>query len=74
MKVEIKAATTQITGYTLLKTAFPQLDPVESLKHHRGVLIKSAKSLGNKELAQRFKQDDNIVAVSARVVSFIYFI
>lgn len=71
MKAAIKAATTQITAYTLFKTAFPQLDPAESLKHHRDILVKSAKNLGNKELAQRFKQDDNLVVVSARVVSYI---
>ena len=74
MKAAIKAATTQITAYALFETAFPQLEPAESLKHHRGVLVKSAKNLGNMELTQRFKRDDNLVVVSARVVSFIYFI
>jgi hypothetical protein len=74
MKATIKAAITRITAFTLFKTAFPRWDITESLKHHRDVLVKSAKNLGNTELAQRFTQDDNLVVVSARVVSYILFI
>ena len=71
MKTTIKAAVNQITAFTLFKTAFPQWDPTESLKYHRSVLIKSAKTLGNMELSQRFKEDDKLVLISAQVVSLI---
>jgi hypothetical protein len=74
MKATIKMAVDQITAFALFKTAFPRWDSTESLEHHRGVLVKSAKNSENMELAQRFKQDDNLVVVSARVVSFIHVI
>ena len=70
MKLILKSAITYITGTTLFKTAFPPLDSQESRDHYREVLIKCAKHIKNNEMLERFKQDDDIVVASARVVSF----
>jgi hypothetical protein len=68
MKLVLKSAITSITGATLFKTAFPPLDSEESREHYRKILIKCANNIENEELRERFKQDDNIVVASARVV------
>jgi hypothetical protein len=68
MKLVLKSAITHITGTTLFKTAFPPSDSEESREHYREILIKCAKFLENGELLDRFKQDDDIVIASARVV------
>lgn len=75
MKQVLKSAITHVTGSTLFKTAFPPFDSEESREHYREILIKCAKYIENEELLERFKQDDNIVVASARVVrAFIIFI
>ena len=75
MKLVLKSAITHITGTTLFKTAFPPLDSEESREHYREILIKCARHLQNEELVDRFKQDDDIVVASARVVrSFFNFL
>jgi len=68
MKLILKNAITHITGTTLFKTAFPPLDSQESREHYREILIKCATHIENKELVERFEQDDDIVVASARVV------
>jgi hypothetical protein len=68
MKLVLKSAITHITGTTLFDTAFPPLDSEKSREHYREILIKCAKHMENKDLLDRFKQDDNIVVASARVV------
>jgi hypothetical protein len=74
MKLLLKSAITHVTGTTLFKTAFPPLDSEVSREHYRDILIKCAKRLKNDKLLERFKQDDDIVIASARVVrTFQYF-
>jgi hypothetical protein len=75
MKLLLKNAINYITGATLFKTAFPPLDSQESREHYRDILIKCANYIENNELVERFKQDNDIVVASVRVVrtsSFFY--
>ena len=68
MKLVLKSAIIHVTGTTIFDTAFPPSDSQEFREHYREALMKCAKYLENKELFERFKQDDNIVVASARVV------
>ena len=68
MKLVLKSAILHVTGTTLFDTAFPPSDSQEFREHYRDALMKCAKYLENKELFERFKQDDDIVVASARVV------
>jgi hypothetical protein len=75
MKLLLKNAINYITRATLFKTAFPPLDSQESQEHYRDILIKCANYIENNELVERFKQDNDIVVASVRVVrtsSFFY--
>jgi hypothetical protein len=68
MKLVLKSAIIHVTGTTIFDTAFPPSDSQEFREHYREALIICAKYLENKELFERFEQDDDIVVASARVV------
>jgi hypothetical protein len=68
MKKTLRAAFRRVTGDTLFVSAYPTMNYSDGQGYQKSVLYDCAKNLRYKELAKRFKLDDELVRVCSSAV------
>lgn len=71
MKRVIRATVTFVTGNMLFDSAYPAADKLEFETFYRKAFVKCAKAMNYFEIVKRFRRDDELVKLGARVVSIV---
>ena len=73
MMKTLRAAIRVVSGDVIFDSAYPAVDSITYSSYHRDVLFECATNLGYKKLATRFKDDDELLKLSASIVSTLFF-
>ena len=68
MMKTLKAAIRVVSGDVMFDSAYPAVDSITYGAYHCDVLFDCATKLGYKKLADRFKDDDELLKISAAIV------
>ena len=68
MMKSLRAAIQVVSGDVIFDSAYPAVDSITYSTYHCEVLYNCASKMGYKKLANRFKDDDELLKLSAAIV------